>query len=27
VASDAASYVTGSTFIIDGRLMRQAGSL
>jgi hypothetical protein len=27
VASDAASYVTGSTFIIDGGLMRQAGSL
>jgi glycosyltransferase involved in cell wall biosynthesis len=27
VVSDAASYVTGSTFIIDGRLMRQAGSL
>ena len=27
VASDAASYVTGSTFIIDGGMMRQAGSL
>ena len=27
VASDAASYVTGSTFIIDGGKMRQAGSL
>ena len=27
VASDAASYLTRSTFIIDGGLMRQAGSL
>lgn len=27
LASDAAAYVTGSTFVIDGGMMRQAGSL
>jgi glucose 1-dehydrogenase len=27
LASDAAAYITGSTYVIDGGLMRQAGSL
>jgi glucose 1-dehydrogenase len=27
LASDAAAYCTGSTFIIDGGMTRQAGSL
>jgi glucose 1-dehydrogenase len=27
LASDAAAYVTGSTYVIDGGMMRQAGSL
>lgn len=27
LASDAAAYVTGSTFVIDGGMMRQSGSL
>jgi glucose 1-dehydrogenase len=27
LASDAASYSTGSTFFVDGGMMRQAGSL
>jgi len=27
LASDAAAYVTGSTFFIDGGMLRQAGSL
>jgi glucose 1-dehydrogenase len=27
LASDAASYCTGSTFFIDGGMLRQAGSL
>ena len=27
LASDAASYVTGSTYFVDGGMMRQSGSL
>jgi len=27
LASDAAAYVTGNTFIVDGGMMRRAGSL
>jgi glucose 1-dehydrogenase len=27
LASDAAAYVTGSTYFIDGGMLRQAGSL
>lgn len=27
LASDAAAYVTGSTFVVDGGMMRQSGSL
>ncbi len=27
LASDAAAYVTGSTYFIDGGMMRHAGSL
>jgi glucose 1-dehydrogenase len=27
LASDAAAYITGSTFVIDGAMTRQAGSL
>jgi glucose 1-dehydrogenase len=27
LASDAASYVTGSTYFMDGGMLRQAGSL